>query len=230
MTVLNRKRIRCLADQSTRHDDLMKDLLTNATPDLWRGNDVQFEIAMGLNTGIIDDISNIASLTVEVKLGTDRDGDPLMTKTVEAADLDATLTQELWDAGAAADAHAIVVFSAAETNIEVGEDNKEAAWLVVGVVTNDDPGRHITLQSSTLTIVEDGTGTAGAPPSNADNYYTKGDADARYVQKHADQAWSQFANGRWYHYISDTGLWYPEVAILVDSVPELTLGDGVATP
>lgn len=228
--ILARKRIRLLADQSTRSSDQMLDILTGATPELWRGNDVQFEVALAVGGTLLTDISNIASLTLEVKSSSNRSGDPLMTKTLDAAELTPGLSQEDWDGLDAVNAHAVVTFTGAETNIDTGADNTESTWLVIGVVTNDTPGRHITMQATTLAIVEDGTGTAGSPPSNADNYYTKGDADARYAPKHEDQAWAQWANGRWYHYISDTGLWYPEVALIQDGVPILTLGDGVANP
>lgn len=228
MTILSRKRIRLLGDQSTRTGEKMKDILTASTPELWRGNDAQFEIAIGSNGSIIDDISNIASLTIEVKPAADRDGVALMTKTVEAGDLQA-LSQSDWDSKGTEYYHALAAFTAAETNIAISTDTA-SYWLVIGVITKDSPGRHITLQASTLLIVEDGTGTAGSPPTNIDNYYTKGESDARYVPKHEDQAWSRWANGRWYHYVTSTSLWYPEVAIIVDSVPQLTLGDGVANP
>lgn len=228
MSTLARKRIRLAADQATQTTDKMVDVYTGSTPELWVGNDVQFEIAIYHDGAVVTDISNIASLTLEVKTATDRDGDPVMTKTLTSGDLNGALTQETWDDKTAE--HALVAFTAAETNLSVGADNEESYWLVISVITNDVPGRNITLQATILKVVEDGTGSAGQPQNNANIYYTKDESDARFVQKHEDQAFQQWANGTWYHYIPDTGLWYPEVALIKDGVPQLTLGDGVASP
>jgi hypothetical protein len=59
--------------------------------------------------------------------------------------------------------------------------------------------------------------------------YTQAECDARYVQKSEDLAAARWVNGRWYHYIASTGLWYPDVAVIGEGgAPVLTLGQGVA--
>jgi len=229
MSVLTRKRIRMVADASKLTSEAMLDVFnSNSTPELWKGNDVQFEIAIYQDGALVTDISNIASLTLEVKSGSARSGAPVMTKTLAAVDLDGTLTNDTW--ADKTKQHALVIFTGDESNLDVGSNNTEDYWLIVAVTTNDSPGRSISLQYTTLKVVEDGTGNGGDAPNFANNHYTKGESDARFVQKHENLAFKQWANGTWYHYISDTGLWYPEVALIVDSVPQLTLGDGVASP
>jgi hypothetical protein len=218
---LQSKRIRLKADAGKQTTDYMSDVFTSATPELWRGNDCRFEIGLFLKDALIVNISTIESLSLEVKSITDRSGDPVMTKTVEAADMDGTVTSETWIDRTKQ--HALVEFSAAETNV-VLSGNSEDFWLVVSVVTT--AGKQITIQSTILKIVEDGAGSAGAAPEFPDNHWTKGEADARYVQQHEDGAWAQWRNGRWYHYIESTGLWYPEVAVIKDGVPMLGLGEG----
>jgi len=223
MSVLSRKRIRLFADQATRDDEYMEDVYTNATPVLWRGNDVQFEIGLGHDGSIITDISNLASLTLDVKPWTNRNGDALITKTLDAADL-SDITQANWDDKTAQ--HALVTLTGDETNIDVGEDNEDKCWLVISMVTNDDPGHSVTLQATKFRIVEDGTGSAGQTQNNASTYYTKAEADARYQQKHADGASIKFVDGKHaYIYCADDDNWYPLVVNLVDGAPVLGLGD-----
>jgi len=228
MSTLDRKRIRLIADQATKTDDKMVDVYTDSTPELWVGNDVQFEVGIYHNNSLVTDISNIASLTLEVKNTSDRDGDPVMTATVSSGDLDGAVTQDTWDDKTAQ--HALVTFTGSETNLTVGSDNQAEYWLVISVITNDTPGRNITLQATTIKVVEDGTGSAGQPQNNANIYYTKDESDARFAQLHADQAWMQFENGVWYIYEATTDKWYPLKCTIVDTVPTLTLGDGVSDP
>lgn len=224
-TAIARKRIRLAADAAKQTTAYMLDQFTSATPELWRGNDVQFEIALFVNDAIVDDLSNIASLSVEVKDAADRDGAALMTKTLAAADLTAC-TDENWTNHSGQ--HASVAFTAAEANVAIESGNTRNCWLVVSVTTIDDPGRQVTIQATSLLLVEDGTGDAGVPPNNTDNYYTKGSADARYQQKHADGASIAFKDGQHpYLYCTGDAKWYPLVVSLVDGIAVLGLGEGV---
>jgi len=227
MSVISRRRIRFAADIAAKTSDPMEDIYTGDTPELWRGNDAQFEVGIFFNETLQTDISNIATITLDVKSTSDRDGDPLITATLQAADLDDTLDSETWADGTKQ--HALFTFTGDETNIEL-DGNDDDCWLIISYTTTDNPGRSITIQHTIIKIVEDGAGSDGQPQNNANLYYTKAEADGRYVQKHEDQAWVQWANGRWYYYISDTGLWYPEIAAIEDGVPVLTLGEGVASP
>jgi len=227
MTKLARKRIRLAADQATRSVDKMKDVYTNATPELWRGNDVQFEVAIYHQGSIVADISNIASLTLEVKPLASRAGTPLMTKTVAAGSLD-TVSQANWNDGT--DQNALVVFSSAETNFAV-EGNDDQLWLVISVITNDAPGRSITLQATQMKFSEDGTGEGGAPQQNAQLYYNKDETDARYMQLHADGASFQLVDGKHpYFYEATTDKWYPLVLTVIDGKVVFGPGAGETNP
>jgi len=223
---LTRKRIRLVADAGLSVADALVDVFSNSTPEIWRGNDVQFEIGIHLDDEVVVDITNIASLTVEVKDYADRDGVALMTKTLAAASLKQDLSDALWDGNLEVNCHALVPFTAAESNVDLGASDSKRCWLVISVITNDTPGRHITIQAGELYIHEDGTGSAGAPQNNVENYYDKGSADARFQQRHADGASMAFKDGQ-HPYLYCAGKWYPLVATMVDGVPVPGLGEGV---
>jgi hypothetical protein len=220
--MISRKRIRLACDPQKRADisDYLKDVFTSATPELWRGNDVQFEIALYNGTTLETDLSNIASLTLTIRQS-NASGAILATKTIAAAALDDSLTAETWTDNTKQ--HALVTLTSAETNIAVGSH-----WLVIDIATNDTPGQAVTLGATTLKIVEDGAGSAGEPEVALGAAYSKSEADARYVQIHADGAAMQWYDGRWYIYNSTTALWYPLSVTIVDDIPTLTLGEGVS--
>jgi len=220
MSTLATRRIRLKIDAAQATSDAFMDVNTSKTPELWKGNDVKFEIGMFFDEAIVADISNIASLTIKVKESDAKTGDSLMTKTIASL---SNITAETWADGSAQ--HAAVEFSSAETNIAEG-----TYWIVVYVLTNDEPAKEVTLGCSTFKIAEDGSGGAADAEASAGQAYTKEDSDARYVQKHADEAWIQFANGMLYHFEATTSLWYPETVIIQDGVPVLSLGEGVETP
>lgn len=220
MSLLSRRRIRLAMDAAKDTSTRAVDLNTNATPTLWKGNDVQFEIGIFFDDALVTDLTNLASLTLKVKASGAMTGDALMTKTVSSF---SALTAETWDDDTAQ--HALVTFASSETNIAAGNYK-----LCVYVLTNDDPAREITLGVTDFAIAEDGSNGEADSQASAGQAYTKEDADARYVQKHADQAWMQFANGTWYHFEESTALWYPLTVIIQDGVPVLSLGAGEANP
>jgi hypothetical protein len=220
MSTISRRRIRCKIDAAQRTNFKFIDSKTTSTPEFWRGNDLQFEIGIAWNGSLITDISNIASLTLQVKASAAAT-EVLMTKTLSAGDLDNTVTEANWTDDTKQ--HALVTFTGTESNIVAGTYH-----LVVSVVTNDSPGRDITLGATTLTVTEDGAGSSGTPQVTDGLAYTHDEADARFVQKHEDQAWMRFANGRWYIYETTTALWYPLVCTIKDGVAMFTPGEGVS--
>jgi len=224
MSTLQRKRIRLKVDASKPTNEQIKDVYTNAAPELWRGNDVQFEIGVFFNDAL-QSVSNLASVTLEVKNDNERTGAPVMTKTVPAGELNDALTSETWDDGT--QQHALITFNGTETNINLSNSNEKTFWLAVSVITTDSPGRHITLGATLLKIVEDGTGVAGTPPENLQNYYPKDVCDALYMRKHADGASIRFKDGQ--HaciYETSTDKWYPLVVNIIDGEPVIGLGEG----
>jgi len=173
----------------------------------------------------VSDLSNIASLSLEI-LDAETRGTLLLSKTLTGAELDTSLTTETnWTDGTKQ--HALITVTGAETNIDISSGLTRNCWLVVSVVTNNSPGRNVTIQASTIMIVEDGTGTSAEPPDLTDNYYPTDVSDARYQQRHADGASIQFKDGKDpYIYCVDSDLWYPLVVRLVDGVAVLGLGAG----
>ena len=175
MSTLGRTRLRLAADAASF--DAPLDVLRRATPQFWRGNDVQFEIAMFFNGALLD-VSNLASLTLEIRpLGAngqapDPSFAPLMGATVTA--FDNTTTLDNWNAGT--NQHAVVIFTAAQSNISAG-----AAWLSIFAITNDSPGRVITLCAGPVRVLEDGAGLATTPTPTADTFYTAAESDARFA-------------------------------------------------
>lgn len=220
MSTLTRRRIRCKIDAAQKTTFKFVDVKTSSTPEFWRGNDLQFEIGIAWNGSLITDISNIASLTLQVKASAAAT-EILMTKTLAAVDLVNTVTEANWADDS--NQHALVAFTGTEANIVAGTYH-----MGVSVVTSDSPGRDITLGATTLVVTEDGAGASGTPQVTDGLAYTQAEADARFVQAHQDQAWMQFSGGKWYIYNGDTSLWYPLVCTIKDSVPMLTLGEGVA--
>jgi len=175
MSTLTRTRLRLAGDAA--NFDAPLDVLRRATPQFWRGNDAQFELAVFFN-GALQDVSNLASLTLEIRpLGSggaapDPGFTPLMGATVTS--FDNTTTLDSWNSGTKQ--HAVVTFTAAQSNIVAGP-----AWLSIFVITTDSPGRVITLCAGPVRVLEDGSGLATTPSPAGDTFYTAAQSDARFA-------------------------------------------------
>jgi len=177
---INRKRIRLKVDLS--QEQTLVDVRNNTSANLWRGNDCQYELGIFADADNIEDVSNLAAITVEAKLNTvaGLQGAPAMTKTITSADIKTDLNKAGWDDGAEADAHALLAFTNTETNIAISEKSEEYA-LIISCVTKDVPTREITLAKGILEFREDGHTTSGTPPVNDPNFLTIGESNAVYV-------------------------------------------------
>jgi hypothetical protein len=157
-----------------------------ATPQIWRGNDLRIEVVI-MDNGVILPVSNLASLTFEVRDAANLTAAPLMQKTVSSGDLDNTVTADDWEADTKE--HAVFEFTDTETNLAspgaVYLGTWEETYYIVlhGVTTG---GNIITYQTGALIFREDGSGSAGTPPTNDPNYYTMGQVDAGFVAKTGD--------------------------------------------
>ncbi|NUO80332.1 hypothetical protein HUU05_09675 [candidate division KSB1 bacterium] len=203
MPTLTRKRIRLGIDADK--GDLVKDQLTGATPELWRGNDVQFEIGILWNS-LVADISNLADITLTLR-ATDALGDLAAQKSVAAVEF-STLTDATWADKTAQ--HVLIPLTADETNLALGSGVKEKTYhLVVDARTTDSPARTITLGVTTLKLREDGAGSAGTPPTNDPLYLTIPQSDARYARKIG-------APGEVQRFVSPNGRWAYDVGVRDD--------------
>jgi len=187
---LQRKRIRLeiFADK----DDPIKDQLTAETPDLWRGNDVQFELGIKWDDRIAD-ISNLASITLDLREDNVL-GSLAATKTLAAAGFE-FVTDETW--ADKTGQHGKLILTGTETNFDLGPGITEKRyWLVVSAITTDAPSRAITLGATILILREDGAGTAGIPPTNDPLYYTIPQTDAIFAKlAPADSNYRIFTDG-----------------------------------
>jgi len=177
MSTLTRKRIRIAADAALPESP--QDQQTGASPHFWRGNDVQFEIGV-FNNSVLQSVSNLASLTLEIKAQATDGGAPspddplLMAATVTS--LDDSTDAATWADGSRQ--HALVVFAANESNIAAGDH-----WFAIRALTSDNPGRTVTLAAGPIVVLEDGAGLATEPPNAIDTFYTSQESDARYLNQ-----------------------------------------------
>ena len=156
MTVKHeRKRIRLGMDTRTFEGQTCK--LSGAAPAIWRGTDVQIEVALLEGGTLINDLSNIDTLYLNV-VASNRSGAPLITKSVVAASLNDALTAEQWAANDEANYHAQFELTKEDTQLDFSSatDQKRTFSLVVYAVTNDATPRYITYGIAQLIVHEDG--------------------------------------------------------------------------
>jgi hypothetical protein len=177
MSTITNQRIRLAIDCSQMGG--INDVITGNTPQFWNGVDLEFELAFFYGSNLID-ISNLDSITVDLKQSDPRTGQPLMSGTLASGSLNPGLTLEAWLGGAPSDCHALVEFTNSETNLDLPDDISDGYWLVISALTNDSPAHKIVLGAPPLTIVERGEGVT--PPASVVTpiYYTAAQSDARY--------------------------------------------------
>ena len=145
-----RARIKIAFDMSSSAQAL--DVLTGTNPDFWRGEDVEFHIAVKYGADFVN-ISNWASIVLQVKSATDKTGAPLMAaEQLNAAFENDVITKAEWDDNTKA--NLIVPFTNVETNLDLAGADSKQFWLVLGAIT--DTGKRITVGTAQLVIREDG--------------------------------------------------------------------------
>lgn len=205
MSTLPKTRIRIKADlfNLTSFTDELRDTDSDYVPKFRAGDDVQFEIGF-FNNGTLQDISSIASVTLEIKpldedvmarfdsdlesdkydlRGPDLSLTPIRSKMLPAAALNPALTEPDWDTKAAAHSHAIIGLDSVESNIAAGD-----RWLTVGVVTNDNPGRTRTVSAGLIRVLGGGLSQSSEAINNPEDFYNKTESDSRYLQQNRNLA------------------------------------------
>lgn len=156
-----------------------QNVLTNATGEFAAGTDIQFELRVD-QAGDLADVSNIESLTLEVKPTSSAGGapepseDPLMEQTLSDTDLDNSLDAASWDDGSKQ--HALFSFTKDETGLAAQD-----AWLLVYALTSS--GQLFTLVATNITIRQDGGPSVGDPAPATPTYYTGSQSDNRYLRQ-----------------------------------------------
>jgi len=200
MSTLPRARIRIAADLF-RFDDFTDTLRSDDPefiPKLRAGDDSQFEIALFNNGALLNDLSGISSIHLEIKplhaepepafdlddyeefdlRGPAPNVEPIREKTIAAEDLNAALTLTEWDSLAADKAHAIITLDAAETNLAPGD-----RWLTLAVTTNDAPAQTRTIAAGRLRIFGGGRSQGQPPETPAVQYYSAAQSDNRFARQ-----------------------------------------------
>lgn len=164
----SRERIR-IALEVESHEP-QTDEIAGGQPQMWRNNDVQFEIGLFLD-GAPRSLSDYQSLTLFVKDNDNRTGGPnLMLRTIAAADITPTFTAEEWDNKEKQ--HCVFPFSAAETRLDMQGGNTREFWLSVFGLTTD--GKRITVGSTILKLHHDGYDEENITPPLGSSLITPG--------------------------------------------------------
>ena len=116
---LTNQRLRLAVD--TAQMGAINDVITGNSPQSWNGVDLEFELAFFRGAALAD-ITNLASITVDLKTSLDKTSLPLWSKTLGSGSFNSSLTLDAWNAGAATDCHALISFTAAETNLFLTDD------------------------------------------------------------------------------------------------------------
>lgn len=174
-TIYTRKRIRLKVQTSS--SNALIDGLTGSAPYFWRGDDVQFELGLFFGDTLLD-VSQYATITLDVKTSANKTGAALMSKTITTENVDNTLTNETWLDGT--QQHIVLSFSNTETALNLGGSDGVSYWFVVYGTTNDSPTRKVVLGAGMVTCMEGGnTGGVSAPP-DGQYYITQAASDSRY--------------------------------------------------
>src|SRR5882724_10173555 len=174
---LTNQRLRLAVD--TAQMGAINDVITGNSPMFWNGVDLQFELAFFRGAALAD-ISNLASITIDIKQSLDKTALPLMSATLSSGSFDSDLLLADWQAGDQADCHALITFTHGQANLFLADD-ADPFWLVISALTGDSPAHRVVLGATPLTVQEGG---AYVPPPAfvaQPNYYTAAQSDARYL-------------------------------------------------
>jgi hypothetical protein len=128
-------------------------LVQGNTPLIWRGIDLDIEVALYQGTTFIDSLTGIVKVICEIYPHNDRASAPYIQKEILVAAMDATCTSATWGDGTKE--HATFTLTNSETNFNFATavDNKKKFWMVFYAEMTG--GIYVTLGGTTLTVEED---------------------------------------------------------------------------
>lgn len=181
MNLTTNRPLRLLCDLGS--PDQVLEQSTKQPPVLVRGSAVVFELALARYGTLFAGISAaIDSLTLQVRASSAPSSDVLMERSITEGFND-SLTEAQWNAFTAQ--HCAIEFTGAETALAAGD-----AWLAIWFTT---PGGEIVpVAFGTLTIAESGAGVNGTPADPVTQYYTRTEADARFLLRSPENAAFRF--------------------------------------
>ena len=175
---ISNQRIRLAID--TARMDSINDVLTASTPQFWNGVDLQFELGFFSGANLLD-ISNLDSVTLDLKSSDPRTGLPLMSQTISSDHFNSSLTLDSWNAGAPADCHALLIFANSQALLALPGESA-TFWLVASALTNDTPGHKLVLGATPVTVIEGGAGVPFRPSVVNATHYSAAQSDARFTR------------------------------------------------
>jgi hypothetical protein len=187
------ERIRILFDVETT--TTQEDDITGRSPEMWRNNDVQFELGFQFDGEFVD-ASVYTQIKLIVKDNINRRGPTLMSKAVGVESITPFLTEEEWTAKSKQ--HCVINFSAAETRLDLGQAPSKQFFLSVIATTNT--GKRLTLGSAILTLNDDGESEDGVTPPVGSSIIPQGaayDGSGNYVlpvTANRTYSWTKNAN------------------------------------
>lgn len=148
------------------------DSIGGASASIWRGNDLSVRVAAySLDAPL--DLSNVASLKLQIKDKQNPVSDALAEVEVLAAAITATITGAGFTAGT--EQHATFIFTSAQTSLDLASGVSRSFWLVLSGLTTG--GKAITYGAISFVIYEDNAGADGTPPVPPSSYYTTTEID-----------------------------------------------------
>lgn len=139
------------------------DIITNTTPDAWRGAALDINFLLLLKAAIRD-LSTLQSVTLDIKQKT-RTGARLISKSLPAASLTAVASLDDWKSGAGQ--HGVFSLTAAEMNLSLDGNPVKEFWMLFSAI--DIAGNVIVLGGTALTIHESGIDLTDTTPSQGSN-------------------------------------------------------------
>lgn len=200
MSTISQSRLRIAADLFNYESftDVLRADVSGYIPKLRAGDAHRIELAL-LEGGTLLDVSNIASLTLEIKpietqisetfdgekesdvdlRGPSYDAGLLLAKTLAGDELYAGLTEMEWESEAPDKAHAVFILDAVDTLLAPGD-----RWLTISLLTTDAPALVRTVCAGRIRILGGGQSN-GAPVADipGETFYNSVEADARFMRK-----------------------------------------------
>ncbi|MDR2677763.1 MAG: hypothetical protein LBB26_04380 [Puniceicoccales bacterium] len=161
--------------------DAPRDVHTGRTPIFWKGNDLQFQLAV-FDRRVLQPLGNITRIILDIKpMGPEDTAPdvsvlPLMRGEAAAASFDDSVTEETWENGT--QQQAVITFTADESAIAARD-----AWLVIWAETVDNPEKIITLCAGRISVRESSGGVDLAPPEPEDRFYNRHQCDALFARR-----------------------------------------------
>jgi hypothetical protein len=157
MPTFNTQIIRIAADTTSKENVL--DLNTSAEPQAWWARDLTLQVGVFAGQTLLD-VSDLQSVTVNLKDPSNLDGSPLVTMTITT--FDNTTTAETWADGT--QQHFVVSFGADDLSFSLTNAARLVHLVMTAITTGGKTG---TICVGTINIIDDGGSSASDNPANA---------------------------------------------------------------